>query len=608
MALEGKKGEIMRSKTREAWLFGALMCAVVFVGGCGDGGGGASSSVAVTSPIGGETWRVDSSQQIAWIASNVANVRIEVSNDDGGTWANIVASTDATVGSYSWTVTGPASPDCLVRVSDVAAAPTAGQSDTTFSISPLFTDIGAGLVATRSGSLAWGDYDADGDLDLTVTGRDSLDNPSTKLYRNDTGVFVTVGTSLADVMPSTLAWGDYDGDGDLDIVLAGGPSGSGLAKVYSNDLGIFTDTSASLTGLEFNVPSVAWADYDNDGDLDLATAGRLAGGGQGCQLYRNDSASFSPTILLDGENYHVAAWGDYDNDGDLDLVLSASSFGAIVEAKIFANNGDGTFTDANAGLGQMQTHSSAWGDYDNDGDLDLAICAANTQGTPGSKIYRNDGGTFVNIGADLPQVYPGGAIVWGDYDNDGDLDIALAGGGLQHLARIYRNDGGDAFVDVGASIVGVRYCCLAWGDYDNDGDLDLAIMGQDDPGNNISTVYENGCSVPNTSPTAPIGLSESVSSGDATFSWQAATDAQTPQAGLTYNLRVGTTPGGNEIMSGMAITSPDARLIPAMGNVQHNTSWTLKGLDNGTYYWTVQAIDTAFAGGAWAPEEQVTVP
>ena len=92
------------------------------------------------------------------------------------------------------------------------------------------------------------------------------------------------------------------------------------------------------------------------------------------------------------------------------------------------------------------------------------------------------------------------------------------------------------------------------------------------------------------------------------FSWTAATDAETPQPGLTYNLRVGTTPGGDEIMSGMAIVggSDDAkRLVPAMGNCQHDTSWTLKGLPSRTYYWSVQAVDAAFAGSSWATERVV---
>ncbi len=85
-------------------------------------------------------------------------------------------------------------------------------------------------------------------------------------------------------------------------------------------------------------------------------------------------------------------------------------------------------------------------------------------------------------------------------------------------------------------------------------------------------------------------------------------DAETPSPALTCNLRVGTTPGGDEVMSGHAITSPDTRLIPAMGNVQQNLSWTVKGLAADTYYWSVQAIDTGFMGGAWAAEQQVTVP
>ena len=80
----------------------------------------------------------------------------------------------------------------------------------------------------------------------------------------------------------------------------------------------------------------------------------------------------------------------------------------------------------------------------------------------------------------------------------------------------------------------------------------------------------------------------------------------TPQVGLSYNLRVGTTSGGDEVFSGMADGS-GWRRIPALGNAQENLSWTL-ALPAGTYFWSVQATDTAFAGSPWAPEETVVVP
>jgi hypothetical protein len=141
-----------------------------------------------------------------------------------------------------------------------------------------------------------------------------------------------------------------------------------------------------------------------------------------------------------------------------------------------------------------------------------------------------------------------------------------------------------------------------------DGDLDLALAGQASPGSCISKVYRNNASVVNTPPSAPTSLSARVSGAgphNVRFSWNAATDAETPQPGLTYNLRVGTTPGVDEIMSGQASVGGSGdgkRLIPTMGSCQHNTSWTLH-LPPRAYYWSVQAVDTVFAGSAWAAEQ-----
>ena len=122
----------------------------------------------------------------------------------------------------------------------------------------------------------------------------------------------------------------------------------------------------------------------------------------------------------------------------------------------------------------------AWGDCDNDGDLDFAIAGRDASYVRSSSIYRNDGGgVFTNSGASLVGVDLG-SLAWGDYDNDGDLDLALTGYGNDGLAKgkIYRNDGG-VFVDTNASIWGAFESSIAWGDYDKDGDLDLAIAGRD---------------------------------------------------------------------------------------------------------------------------------
>jgi hypothetical protein len=94
---------------------------------------------------------------------------------------------------------------------------------------------------------------------------------------------------------------------------------------------------------------------------------------------------------------------------------------------------------------------------------------------------------------------------------------------------------------------------------------------------------------------------------DATLSWSASTDSETAQPSLTYNLRVGSTPGAGDVMPPMSDLATGWREVPSMGNVQHNTSWTVKGLAPGTYFWSVQAVDAALAGSPWAMEEPFTI-
>ena len=181
-----------------------------------------------------------------------------------------------------------------------------------------------------------------------------------------------------------------------------------------------------------------------------------------------------------------------------------------------------------------------------------------------------------------------------DFDNDGILDILFS----NHLLK----KTGTTYIEVPSTYSiahsGLPANTIACGDIDNDGDLD--ILGEDG-------IYRNDvCNPPNTPPTSPSALTSTISSDTVRFSWQRATDLQTPQMGLTYNLRVGTTPGGNNIMSSMSDVN-GWRKVVGMGNVYQNTGWWLHSLSPGTYYWSVQAIDNSFAGGPFAPEQTFTI-
>jgi predicted nucleotidyltransferase len=465
-----------------------------------------------------------------------------------------------------------------------------------------FTDISAGLTGVRVSSAAWGDYDNDGDLDILLAGEDAGFNLIAKVYRNTGGVFSDINAGLTGVYFGSVAWGDYDNDGDLDILLTGNVGGTFVAKVYQNTGVGFTELlSAGLAAVDQS--SVAWGDYDNDGDLDILLTGRDSGSNPVAKVYENTGSGFTEfSAGLAGVEFGSVAWGDYDNDGDLDIVLAGRGAGFNNRiAKVYENTGSG-FTEFSAGLTGVEQSSVAWGDYDNDGDLDVLLTGETGINNPIAKVYRNTGSGFTDIVAGLSAVERGPAA-WSDYDNDGDLDILL--GGVDATAtvvtRIYQNTGG-VFSDISAGLTGLFTSSAAWGDYDNDGDLDILLAGQNSGNVPMTKVYRNDGTVFNTVPSAPANLSESVSGSSVTFSWDPSTDTQTPSAGLTYNLMVGTTSNGIDINSPMANVSNGYRRVVRLGGTNHNESWTLNDLPDDCYFWRVQAVDHAFAGSPFSEE------
>jgi hypothetical protein len=253
---------------------------------------------------------------------------------------------------------------------------------------------------------------------------------------------------------ATVAWGDYDNNANLDMAVGNDEQQSYL---YVNDgAGGFIEEAQFGTK---NTLAVAWGDCDNDGDLDVA----VGNWDQENYFYVNDGAGdFTEETRFGANKTSSLAWGDLDKDGDLDLAVG--NYGQ--QNYLYVNDGAGGFNEE-ARFGTGKTVSVAWGDYDNDGDLDLAVGNYNEQ----SYLYVNDGAGSCT-GEPHFGTGPTNSIAWGDYDNDGDLDLAVGNYGQQNY--LYVNDGTGGFVEE-AQFGGNNTFTVTWGDYDNDGDLDLAV-------------------------------------------------------------------------------------------------------------------------------------
>ena len=468
-------------------------------------------------------------------------------------------------------------------------------------------------------SAAWGDYDNDGDLDIIISGNKDI-LPFTRIYRNEGNNKFTSMSSIAltPVGNCSVKWADYNNDGYLDILLTGGTGSTAITKLYQNNGdGTFEeDTSANIAGVSYS--SAAWGDYDNDGDLDLLLAGDMGGTRISKVFSNNGDGTFTEQskISLIGISSGSVSWADYDNDNDLDILLCGAT-GDPNKPRItliYKNNGDSTFTEqTQIYLTALSSNSgiSAWGDYNNDGYLDILL-TGHSGTTRMAKIYKNNGNnTFTELsGLSLTGVNYS-AVAWGDYDNDGYLDILLTGfTGNSRVTNIYKNNADDTFTELtNLSITPVNYSSVAWGDYDNDGDLDILISGYDGS-NKVTKIYRNNSKIKNSVPSIPTNLYSLISNNIVTFTWDKSTDSETPQNGLEYNLVIGSSSKAVDIVSPMSEMSDSDngyRRIIALGNVNHNNGWTIKGLVDGNYFWSVQAIDATYKGSIFAPEKSFNI-
>ncbi len=419
-----------------------------------------------------------------------------------------------------------------------------------------FTEMDHDMLGSGSGTIQLFDFDTDGDLDIFVMGQYEFEVYIAKTYQNNDGVFTEIDNDILPLKSCNADWGDYDGDGDYDLLVIGDEyveEDDDIAHItlYQNDgEGNFT-VVYEIPGM--NSGEAKFGDYDNDGDLDVGVSGRIGSWNYDTQIYRNDDNNEFIPILDDGAEirYTSVNWGDYDNDGDLDLMVTGS--------------------------------------YDNNVDSEL-------------HIYRNDGNdVFVDVEHNIKGIRQGDAA-WGDLDQDGDWDVIVNGihNYTSWIGYIYLNEGNDHYTMVD-SIVSLKYATMDLADADNDNDLDLFVTGRYDYMDYRVVLFENQVEFVNTTPEAPTTFDAEVVENSVTLTWDAGNDIESG-TGVTYNLRVGTEPGANDVMPGNSNSTTGYRQIANLGNVGQNLEFVLHTLPQGTYYASIQTVDGSFIGSAFTEE------
>lgn len=329
---------------------------------------------------------------------------------------------------------------------------------------------------TYGSGLHWADLDNDGDLDCIVTG--------------DTGRLLTSSNQGASFFASSLA-GVYrqgaliDIDNDSDVDFWAGDYGS-----YDNETIFLNNGAGSLSdggNLGFNSASnneaVAAGDINGDGYCDLVMLSENGnwlithGGASTPTLTGTVATSYGFNDAGDFGNGDYCSSGDVNGDGFVDFFYHYGG------GKLFRSDGDGTYTEGTSGIsvvtGGSDKFGSAWADYDNDGDLDL-FCSRFASGSAGY-LWSNTAGAFSNVAASagITDTSAQRSCCWGDYDNDGDLDLYITT--TSGANKLYRNNGSGSFSlvthdDTDATGNGHDAVFV---DYDNDGDLDLAVVRED---------------------------------------------------------------------------------------------------------------------------------
>ena len=324
-------------------------------------------------------------------------------------------------------------------------------------------------VGSYTESVAVGDFNRDGKLDLAVVdecgtaGYCGFPGRVSILLGDGIGNFTLTSSWGAGYRADSVAVGDFNGDGNLDLAVAndcnGGPYScympGNVSILLGDGTGNFTGAAGGVGAAGNGSPSVAVGDFNRDGNLDLAVADE---GDSLVVIDLGDGTGGFPNFLFPGvgSSPESVAVGDFNGDGKLDLAVTGSSTTAIL-----LGDGTGNFTAAPPVA--VGGYAVATGDFNGDGNLDLAVTGSST-----TAILLGDGTGNFTLASSL--TVGGWSVATGDFNGDGDLDLAVPGG-------ILLGDGtGNFTLGSPPGIGGDSVHSIATGDFNGDGELDVAVV------------------------------------------------------------------------------------------------------------------------------------
>ena len=506
---------------------------------------------------------------------------------------------------------------------DWEGSPFSTQIDSFDFVPPHFTEVTGvafdtlSLSAFEAGDVAWADLDRDGLLDF-VAGGTAAGGAVLELYLNQGGRRFQKVQTLPGLSDPVLGWDDVNRDGLADLLVMGSEGGSPATRLYQN-----TGDSLILvanTGLpDLQAADFDWGDFDHDGDPDLLLSGNDRDGLSQTGIWVNQfpaSPQFAPLALsLEALDQAAVAWLDVDRDGYLDAMTLGNDQLGEGTLLLYLNDQRGLLAPVDGavdGLQLLRNPTLAVADFDNNGYPDLAISGRSATNATLTQVWRHRGadaaGTLwqdISIKLGFPTI-AGGEVAWGDYNDDGRSDLLITGvAGNTPDTRLLVQQADTTFTaaplandfltDLGSG------SAVAWGDYNVDGKLDLLLLGQGtEP---FIGLFRNDERSPNQGLAAPSGLSQRVIGAGLELSWQAPSPLPAEAEGVSYQLYLTNLNTQESVISALADRSSGRREVPQAGVVGARLSWIVEDLQVGnSYAWGVQAIGADLEGSPFAQD------